>query len=147
MAGPGIGSDPGADTRLTALRAVMAASILSTAVHYTDNTIALDRYPGPESIIRADVVITWLGLTAIGLVGYRLYRVGAYGRAHACLLAYSATGLTTLLHYAYGGASRLEAWRHVSISLDGLAGLAVLTFVAWSWRSLHRGSAARLAAS
>src|SRR4051812_10511237 len=82
------------DRRLTILRAVLAASFVSTAVHYTDNYIAFDSYPGSDSISRIEVPISWVILTAIGLAGYVLYRRGRYRPAHVMLGVYALTGLS-----------------------------------------------------
>jgi len=38
---------------LTALKTILAASMLSTAIHYTHNFVAVDRYPGPSDLYTA----------------------------------------------------------------------------------------------
>jgi hypothetical protein len=124
--------------RLAVLTAVLAASFISTAVHYTDNYIAFDSYPGSDSISRIDVPISWVVLTAIGVAGYVLYRRGRYRPAHVMLGAYALTGLTTPLHYTEGSPSDLSVWRNVSIIGDGVIGLAVLGVVVWSWSTRDR---------
>ena len=117
------------------LTALLAASVASTAVHYTDNFIAIATYPGTDTIApgsgRAAVVATWVVLTAVGVAGYRLYLRGRHPLAELCLAVYSVTGISTLGHYLSGGTSKLPAWRHVSIAADGALGLAVLAFALW----------------
>jgi hypothetical protein len=114
---------------------VLAASVVSTAVHYTDNFVAIATYPGTDTVSpgpgRVAVVATWIVLTAFGLAGYRLYLRGRHPAAELCLAVYSVTGISTLAHYLSGGTSRLPAWRHVSIASDGVLGLAVLGFAVW----------------
>ncbi len=120
---------------LTLLKAILAASILSTAIHYTHNFIAVNRYPGPGgsfyTVVRVAIVIGWPLLTAIGLIGYRRYREKRYQEARVCLVVYSLTGLVTLGHFAYGN-PHIPAFFYATLFTDFLCGLAVLTFVVWS---------------
>jgi hypothetical protein len=118
----------------TALKAILAASILSTGIHYTHNFIAVSSYPGPKSlytVVRVAIVIAWPLLTWIGLIGYRRYREGRDGEARVCLAVYSLTGLATLGHFAYGN-PQIPAFFYATLFTDALAGLAVLAFVVWS---------------
>jgi hypothetical protein len=125
---------------MTVLRGVLVASIASTAVHYSDNAIALDRYP-PDTVTIPGIVVTWVGLTAIGLLGYVLYRRERFPAAQICLAIYSITGISTLAHYLYDGTGDLEWWRHVSMVSDGVTGSAVLAFALWSLLSTRSSPA------
>jgi hypothetical protein len=71
-------------------------------------------------------------LTAIGVLGYRVYRAGRYLPAHLLLLVYSYTGVSSLGHYLYSGVEELSARQHFHIATDGITGLAILAFVIWS---------------
>ena len=118
------------------LRWILAFSIASTALHYTHNFIAIDRYPDAfvsGAVVQAAILLGWPLLTVIGLLGYRLYTQGRYSNAHACLLTYSFTGISTLGHFVYGSPD-IPAFFYATIFTDGLAGLAVLTFTFWSLR-------------
>jgi hypothetical protein len=120
---------------LTLLKAILAASMLSTAIHYTDNFVQVNRYPGPGgsfyTVVRVAIVIGWPLLTAIGLIGYRRYREHRYQEARVCLCVYSLTGLVTLGHFAYGN-PKIPAFFYATLFTDTLCGLAVLAFVLWS---------------
>jgi hypothetical protein len=116
---------------------VLAASVASTVVHYTDNYVYFDEYPQPASLRRWQVYAAWILLTAVGALGYHLYRSGNRAPAYVCLVVYSYTGLSSLGHYLYGGWAEFSGKQHVFILLDGAAGLAVLAFVAWS-AAVHR---------
>jgi hypothetical protein len=121
---------------LTALKAILAASMLSTAIHYTDNFVAIDRYPGPKDLYTATriaIVISWPLLTWIGLMGYRRYRERRETEAHVCLAVYSVTGLVTMGHFAFGN-PKIPAFFYATLFTDFVAGLAVLGFVLWSAR-------------
>lgn len=117
-----------------ALAGLLAVSVLSTAIHYSDNAIALEAYPasGLVTITPLAVVIAWVLLMSFGLAGWLLYRRGRLRAALACLGVYALTGLSTPLHYLEGSPGELPWWRNASIALDGAAGAAVLGFVAWS---------------
>ena len=112
------------------LRVLLGAAIVSTAIHYTDNYVAIDDFPQPGWVAEWNIVASWVVLTAIGLLGYRLYTQGRFFSAHALLAVYSYTGLSSLGHYLYGTPDPLL--RNVSIISDGLTGAAILGFVIWS---------------
>lgn len=120
---------------LTLLKAILAASMLSTAIHYTHNFIAVNRYPGPGgsfyTVVRIAIVVGWPLLTAIGLIGYRRYRERRYQEARVCLAVYSLTGLATMGHFIYGN-PKIPAFFYATLFTDALAGMAVLGFVLWS---------------
>jgi hypothetical protein len=122
-------------SRLTLLKAILAASILSTAIHYTHNFVAVSSYPGPgggfHTVVRVAIVVSWPLLTAIGLIGCRRYRERRYREAHVCLGVYSLTGLVTMGHFISGN-PRIPAFFYATLFTDFIAGLAVLAFVLWS---------------
>jgi hypothetical protein len=120
---------------LTLLKATLAASMLSTAIHYTHNFVAVNRYPGPGgsfyTVVRVAIVVSWPLLTGIGLIGYRRYRERRYREARVCLVVYSLTGLATMGHFIYGN-PRIPPFFYATLFTDALAGLAVLAFVLWA---------------
>jgi hypothetical protein len=118
-------------TGRTALGLILCLSIVSTAVHYTHNFVAVEDYPGGGSALQAAIVLSWPLLTAIGLYGYRLYTEGRLQEAHICLLLYAPLGLLTPAHFLSGNPD-IPAVFYATIFTDGLAGLAVVGFVAWS---------------
>lgn len=117
--------------RLVLLRTILAAGILSTAIHYTHNFVAVHRYPGPhgsfDTIIRVAIVLAWPLLTWIALVGYRRYTERRYREARVCLAVYSATGLLTPGHFIYGS-PQIPAFFYATLFTDALTGLAVLAY-------------------
>ena len=109
---------------------LVGSAVVLSAIHYTDNYVNVDDFPQPGWVDKPVVVVSWLLLTAIGLLGYRLYADGRFFAAHALLAVYSYTGLSSLGHYLYGSPDPLL--RNVSIVADGLTGGAILAFVIWS---------------
>ena len=128
-------------TGQTALGLILCFSIASTATHYIHNFVAVEDYPGGGPALQAAIVLSWPLLTAIGLYGYRLYTEGRLREAHICLLLYAPLGLLTPAHFLSGNPD-VPAVFYATIFTDGLAGLAVVGFVAWS-ASRSRGAVTR----
>lgn len=127
-------STPTEQRRLTILKWLLGAGILSTAVHYTHNFVAVSHYPGPKDLqtpTRVAIVVAWPLLTWIGLTGYRRYREGRYREAHIALAVYSVTGISTPGHFIYGN-PKIPAFFYATLFTDALTGLAILAFVVWS---------------
>ena len=122
------------DSRLNVLKAILVFTILSTGLHFTHNFVEIDQYPDSfvsDDLIQAGVLVFWPLFTAIGVLGYRLYRQERYSYAHACLLGYSFFALTTLGHFLDGSPDIAPFW-FATIFTDALGGLAMLTFTVWS---------------
>jgi hypothetical protein len=117
--------------RLLLLKTILAAGILSTAIHYTHNFVEVHLYPGPhgsfDTLTRVAIVVAWPLLTGIGLLGYRRYAEHRYSEARVCLAVYSATGLATLGHFAYGS-PQIPAFFYATLFTDAITGLAALAF-------------------
>jgi hypothetical protein len=141
--------------RLAALRVILAASVVSTALHFPHNFVEIDQYPQSDLIsnqaIQAAIIVSWPLLTAVGLIGYWLYSQRRYAVAHPCLAIYSLLGIATLGHFLEGSPDIAPFW-YATIFADGLAGFAVLTFAIWSalapapagrWSSGHARARAR----
>ncbi|MGH2855230.1 MAG: hypothetical protein ACRDLF_13670 [Solirubrobacteraceae bacterium] len=127
---------------LTVLKTILAASIASTAIHYTHNFVAVSHYPGPKDLYtatRVAIVVSWPLLTWIGLTGYRRYHERRYREAHVCLAVYSITGIVTLGHFIYGN-PKIPAFFYATLFTDALTGLAVLAFVLWSTYTMAPGA-------
>ncbi|MEX2237156.1 MAG: hypothetical protein WEB00_06455 [Dehalococcoidia bacterium] len=122
-------------SRLAILGGILLASILSTAIHYAHNYVEINQYPDPSwisnSTTGAAILIFWPILTVAGIAGFWVYSQRSYLAAHACLAVYSLTGLTTFGHFMDGNPDIDPFW-YATIFTDGLAGFAILAFVAWS---------------
>ncbi len=118
--------------RQSILLGLLISCIATTAVHYTDNIISIDKYPQAAAVSATTVALTWLLLTPAAFLGYRLYTSGAMLPAYGVLAVYSLVGLSTPGHYVEASLADFALWRNVSIISDGIAGAAVLGFVAWS---------------
>ena len=121
----------------------LAASLL----HFAHNAEYLADYPNlPAWLGRADVYLVWLGLAAVGVGGYALYR-GGWRLAGLLLLgAYAAAGFDGLLHYtrapfaAHTTVMNFTIWFEVAAA--GLLLLAVVVSLARGFSSKTFGGAA-----
>ena len=116
---------------MTALRVILAFSVLSTAAHYSHNFVEIDSYPGGGTAQQVLILLSWPLLTAIGLYGYRLYGSERHREAHIALLIYSLAGLVTPGHFL-SGEPDIPAFFYATIFTDFIAGAAIVAFVVWS---------------
>ncbi|OXM46911.1 hypothetical protein [Amycolatopsis alba] len=126
---------------LTALRLILAFTLLSTTLHYAHNVIRAADYPQiegiPVGVAATLVAIVYFVLTAIGLLGYRDYRRGRYWRALAFLTVFSLSGLASLGHFMVG-VPRIPAFWFATIFTDGASALLLWGFVIWASAKLNR---------
>jgi hypothetical protein len=52
------------------LKLVLIFSIISTAIHFTDNYRFIEYYPQPTWITAPSIYQSWIVLTIIGIIGY-----------------------------------------------------------------------------
>jgi hypothetical protein len=114
------------------LKSLLIACIVSTAIHFTDNYLYMEKYPQPNWITPSSIYISWMTWTAIGIAGYWLYRSERFWLSYLCLTVYSFCGLASLGHHLYGAMSEFSVKMHFFIATDGLTGLAILGFTLWS---------------
>lgn len=123
------------------LLSVLIFSIAITSIHYTDNAIYVHDYPEPEWFTTFGVFLTWIVMTAIGIVSYWLYSKQYFWLSYFLLSMYAGTGLSSPAHYFYGELSQFSVKMHILIWTDVIAGLSVVAFLTWSlfvaqeWRS------------
>lgn len=116
----------------SALKLILLASVISTAIHFTDNYRFIEHYPQPTWITASSIYQFWIILTAVGVIGYWLYRSRQFWFAYLCLSLYSLTGLASPGHYLYGSWSQFSFKMHLFIWTDAVTSSAVLGFAVWS---------------
>ena len=120
------------------LTGAVALYALASLVHFAHNAEFLGEYPNlPGSMTRMGVYAAWLGLTAIGLGGWTLYRVGWRRCGLALLGVYAALGLAGLLHYSLAPMSAHDAIMNFTIGFEALAAVVLLLAISTEVR-LHR---------
>jgi len=103
----------------------------TSLLHFTHNAEYLAQYPNlPASWTRSGVYLAWCCVTAVGVLGYALYR-GRFSRFGLILLAiYGGLGFDGLLHYTrapishHSAAMNFTIWVEVAAAAVFLSGLA-----------------------
>jgi hypothetical protein len=114
------------------LLGTLLLNLISTWLHYTDNALFLDRYPGPEWFTTWGVFGTVILMTPIGLLGYWLYIKDRFWSAYFCLALYSITSVSSPGHYIFPMVMPMSLKMHALIWLDAISGLLLLGFLFWS---------------
>jgi tryptophan-rich sensory protein len=115
-------------------RALVVALIVSTAVHYTDNWLRVERYAPREGLLADNpwlIPIAWGLFALLGIAAYREYRRGPTLRAHLMLAGFSVAGISSFGHLFYEG-NDFAAYQWLFVLSDGIIGAAVLAFALWS---------------
>jgi hypothetical protein len=110
---------------------LLALYAAASLLHFTHNAEYLAEYPHlPGSWTRADVYLAWCCTTAVGLLGYVLYR-GGFRRVGLIVLAiYGGLGFGGLLHYTrasiadHSGAMNFTIWSEVAAAAVFLINIA-----------------------
>lgn len=113
---------------LTSLLLLYGAASL---VHFTHNAEFLTAYPNlPDWLTRAQVYMVWFGVTALGVLGYLLFR-SKYRAVGFCLLVgYAVLGLDGLAHYTRAPLSAHTAAMNFTILFEVAAAASVLVVLA-----------------
>jgi uncharacterized membrane protein len=82
------------------LRGLLLVYLAASLLHFIHNAEYAAAYPSlPAWITRSSVYATWLGITAIGVLGYVCYQRRWVVAGLVLLGLYAAAGLDGLLHY------------------------------------------------
>ncbi|HAA27324.1 MAG TPA: hypothetical protein DCE56_06135 [Cyanobacteria bacterium UBA8553] len=123
------------------LLAIVAVNFISTWLHYTDNALFLNQYPGPEWFTPIGILATVIVMTPIGLLGYWLYIRRSFWLSYLVLGVYSITSVSSPGHYLFPMVAPMSFKMHSLIWLDAVSGLSLIGFLVWScavvqeWRS------------
>lgn len=115
------------------LLAILGLNFLSTGLHYTDNALFLDWYPGPDWFTPIGILVIWMVMTPVGLLGYGLYRRRLFWLAYLFLGVYSITSISSLGHYFFPVVTPMSIKIHGLIWFDAIAGLMLVSFLFWSF--------------
>jgi hypothetical protein len=103
---------------------------LASLVHFVHNAEYLAYYPNlPSWLSRGQIYAVWLGITAVGVVGYVLHRVGHRLVGLGVVAAYAALGFDGLLHYGRAPFVEHSAAMNFSILFEVAAAAVLLTYV------------------
>jgi hypothetical protein len=100
-------------------------------IHFAHNAQYLAYYPNlPAAWSRAEVYVAWCGLSAVGALGYVLYRRGNLRVGLSTLALYSLAGLGGLLHYTRAPISHHTAAMNWTIWTEVTAAALLLVDIA-----------------
>jgi uncharacterized membrane protein len=118
------------------LRGLLLLYLAASLLHFIHNAEYAQAYPNlPASITRSTVYFTWLGITAIGVLGYLLYQF-RYAAAGLILLAlYAAAGLDGLLHYTLAPMHSHTHTMNFTIWFEVVVAALLLAHIAGLFRS------------
>lgn len=123
------------------LLAIVAMNLISTWLHYTDNALFLNQYPGPDWFTPIGVLATVTMMTPVGLLGCWLYSKRSFRLGYLLLGAYSVTSVSSPGHYLFPMITPMSLKMQGLIWLDAVSGLSLICFLLWSsavmqeWRS------------
>jgi len=118
------------------LEILLALYLGASFLHFAHNAEFVDVYPNlPGWITRSSVYLTWLGITAVGLIGYVLLRLKQRIAGLVVLCLYAAAGLDGLLHYSRAPVGAHTHGMNFTIWFEVLvAGMLLVYLVATSRR-------------
>ena len=119
------------DTRtLLALTIVYAATSL---LHFAHNAIFLGDYPNlPSWLTAGGVWLAWCGITAVGVLGYVLYRRVSRVAGLAILVVYALLGFGGLDHYVVAPVSAHSVAMNTTILVEVTGASALLAWIGYS---------------
>lgn len=122
--------------RTRALLVLLIAYGAASLLHFAHNAEFLADYPNlPASLSRASVYAAWLAVTALGVLGYLLFRRGFRFAGPGVIAVYALLGFGGLAHYARAPLSEHTAAMNLTIWLE--AATAALLLIA-ALRGLSR---------
>ena len=114
------------------LLGIIILNLISTWLHYTDNALFLNQYPGPDWFTPVGVLSMVIAMTPIGLFGYWLYTRRSFWLAYFFLATYSITSVSSPGHYLFPMIVPMSLKMHTLIWLDAVSGLLLIGFLLWS---------------
>jgi len=130
-------------TRNHALLTLILMYGAASIAHFVHNAVYLNLYPNmPTWLTPLGVLTAWLGVAAIGAVGYYLFRKGLTVTGLAVIALYAALGFASLDHYAIAPISAHSLMMNATIVAEVIAASVLLVVIVWT---AFQGSPRRIA--
>ncbi len=123
------------------IKALIAAGMLASLLHFADNTFAIEQYPEPGWITPFGVAVSWCVVTAIALVA--LLRRTADALFFGAAGIYALVLLSGLLHYAFGPPMHMAMRSNVTVLFEALTGVALAAALLLNRRPFDTSSTQR----
>lgn len=115
------------------LVALMIAYGATSLLHFAHNAIFLGDYPNlPSWLTAAGVWATWCGITAIGALGYIVYRRVSRAAGLVIVAVYALLGFGGLDHYVVAPVSAHSIAMNTTILVEVAAASALLGWIGYS---------------
>jgi hypothetical protein len=126
-------------SRHRVLLALLLAYGVASLAHFIHNAEFVADYPGlPLSWTRGGVYLAWLGMTAVGILGWVLLRRGYAFAGPLVLVVYALLGLDSLGHYVVAPFSAHTLAMNATILLEVAFAAVVLGYAV---KLIHHGIA------
>ena len=102
------------------VKVLLTAGLLTSLLHFADNTFAIDRYPEPGWITPLGVAISWCVVSVLAVVA--LARRRADAALFWCAGVYAVILLGGLLHYVFGAPMDMPLRSNVTVVAEALCG-------------------------
>jgi hypothetical protein len=117
-------------SRINGLLVILLVYCSASLFHFVHNAVYIEEYPNlPAWITVAGIYVTWLGITAIGIVGYLLVRHEYQLIGLLTVGVYGALGLDGLAHYHLAPVSAHSFTMNLSIWSEAVTAVAVVIAV------------------
>jgi hypothetical protein len=114
-----------------ALPALLLLYAAASLMHFAHNAEFLAQYPNlPRSWSRGEVYLAWCAVTAVGALGFVLYRGRFHRLGLAVLALYASLGFAGLLHYTRAPVAHHSAAMNLTIGFEAMAAALLLWHVA-----------------
>jgi hypothetical protein len=124
------------------LRLVMIVYGAASLAHFAHNAVYLREYPNmPAWLTTAGVWTAFFAMTAIGVLGYCVYRFRSRAVGALMIAVYGTLGFGGLDHYVAAPVAAHSIVMNVTIATEAAAAATLLAYLArtWSARRDRRG--------
>ncbi|MEO8308679.1 MAG: hypothetical protein ABI616_11645 [Pseudomonadota bacterium] len=123
------------DPKTWTLELLLGLYLGASLLHFSHNAEYVHTYPNlPAWVTRSSVYATWLGITAVGLLGYILYQHRQSWMGLLLLCLYAAVGLDGLLHYTLAPMAAHTHGMNVTIWFEVVVASALLSYLVFTAR-------------
>jgi hypothetical protein len=122
------------------LRLIMIVYGVASLMHFAHNAVYLRAYPNmPAWLTPAGVWVAFLALTAIGVLGYCVYRSRSRAVGVSMIAAYGVMGFGGLDHYVAAPIAAHSIVMNMTIAMEAAAAATLLVYLGMRLPSKIRG--------
>jgi len=115
---------------------LIGLTLITSAVHFVDNALRLDLYPGPDWLTRNVVLATWIVMLLAACLVYRI-------NTRTALVAYGVLGFGGLAHYVMPQARSMPTRCTLTIGAEAASSALLIAYALLRSRMSPDKSASR----